>query len=1029
MQGDVVPPGPSKVIGSQSPGLDSTLQPTGSLEASDMPPPDSEATKKFTDEYVVLPGHRAKSKIIWAVIILVLLVLGGASLFLVFRGGNTASIEAGRFDSVTLPLGEIKDQDDASKSASELQVNGQLKVSEALTLSPGSQPLQPKAGQVYFDKTSKLLLMYDGQKFTSLGSSLTTYSTTNVTNLTNLTNFTNLTNSVTNITNILGAIGNPLQVQPDTPGIQQVGNFNISGTGMVGLLQTTAIASPSALNVSTGNAVGASGGITIKTGDSSTTASGNLTLDTGAAIISGVEVGGKDFETGTEGIIPCFGFADTATQSSIVQQNGSYTLRWAAGGSPTACLNDAEPYQTVPVVPGHSYAFSLWVRAGTNPATIRAQAQFSSNGFGGASLLAQTEWGTATDTTTGWTNVTGVLVAPAGANYVGLRLFSSNIVASGDVHYIDNYTVTDLSSSTAVAALNLGATNAQQVTLGNSSQIAPTSIYGGGINLNAGLGNFNIAGGALSQTTSGATYTTTSGALDITAAASSIWKVANGTGAGGTLTVQAGGGGGNGAGGELKLRAGVGSGAGAGGGISIISGDSSSTASGNITIDSGNGIINGTVIGTKGFEGGSDNMTPWFGSTVAQSSAMARTGNGSLAVSITNSFWGTIENLPGTPVAPGHQIYYSFWVRAGTSTSTIGTSIAYVGSSATSSLNSVTDSATGWTQVSGTAVAPAGATSAYFRIQSNTGAVGTVHYFDDFEVIDLSSSSAFSAIDIGTTNAKAVTIGNANQISATTIRGSGINLQAGQGSIALTGGVFSLTGSAASALTTSAGALTITSATSATWGIATSTTGNGEDLRITAGNGMGVGVSNGGDLYLQGGLANGGGIGGSVIVRSKTDATDAFQIQTSASAALFVADTSNLTITIGGSAGAFAKLALANAHFTSTQTVAPTIDVPAACGTGSTAAVTAGSTDVAGSFTITAGATGTPSTCDTTITFNQPYTTAPKSIIVVGKADAASAAQQIYVASTTTTNFTVSFGNTSGGVNGTTYSFSYWVVE
>lgn len=121
-----------------------------------------------------------------------------------------------------------------------------------------------------------------------------------------------------------------------------------------------------------------------------------------------------------------------------------------------------------------------------------------------------------------------------------------------------------------------------------------------------------------------------------------------------------------------------------------------------------------------------------------------------------------------------------------------------------------------------------------------------------------------------------------------------------------------------------------------------------------------------------------------------------------------------------------------NAHINSTQTTAPTISAPLSCGTADySASVTAGSTDSAGSFTINAG-TGTPrNTCDTVITFNTAYTTAPKAVIVSpgNSSNAASSAGQkaLNVSAITTTSFTVRMNvNPAASEVNTWY---YWVIE
>ena len=208
-----------------------------------------------------------------------------------------------------------------------------------------------------------------------------------------------------------------------------------------------------------------------------------------------------------------------------------------------------------------------------------------------------------------------------------------------------------------------------------------------------------------------------------------------------------------------------------------------------------------------------------------------------------------------------------------------------------------------------------------------------------------------------------------------------------------------------------------------------SNSGTGGDLTLKAGNGSAGGTNDGGDLILQGGRANAGGLNGSVVVRPLTDSNDAFQLQNSASTPLFIADTADMKLSVTGTDSAFATLALTDSHFRSTQTTPPTISVPANCGTAPTAVITPGSTDSAGSLTITTGTGGTSASCDVTITFHRPYGSAPKSILVVGKTSATSAARQPYIASETAASFTMSFANSAGGADSTPYIYSYWVIE
>lgn len=468
------------------------------------------------------------------------------------------------------------------------------------------------------------------------------------------------------------------------------------------------------------------------------------------------------------------------------------------------------------------------------------------------------------------------------------------------------------------------------------------------------------------------------------------------------------------------------------GSISITTGNSSTTASGNIAIDTGTGIIDGEVIEDKTFEGGLDNMTPWFGSTIAQSTAQARTGTHSLAATTNDPFWGVIELLPGTSVTAGHQYLFSIWVRADTIGRTINANVVWEGSGGqTVPLNSVVDNTTGWTEMTGLGTAPATGTSAYFRISSSGATVGEVHYFDDITITDLSSSSAISAISLGSTNAKIVTIGNLGQIGKTSIRGgSGIDLNSGAAGITLNGGVMNITGSAASALSTTSGALTLTSATAATWGVGSASIGNGENLTVKGGNAAAGGNNDGGDLILQGGQASAAGVGGAVIVRPLTDTTDAFQVQNNAGSPLLTADSTNMTISVTGTDTSFARLAITDAHFSSTQTTTPTISTPTDCGTTPTAAVTAGSTDSAGSFIVTAGSGAVTGPCAVTLTFHQPYGTTPKSVIVVPTTAVGTAPQgkAAVVSATLTTGFSTTITPANPAADEVN-SYYYWVIE
>jgi hypothetical protein len=170
-------------------------------------------------------------------------------------------------------------------------------------------------------------------------------------------------------------------------------------------------------------------------------------------------------------------------------------------------------------------------------------------------------------------------------------------------------------------------------------------------------------------------------------------------------------------------------------------------------------------------------------------------------------------------------------------------------------------------------------------------------------------------------------------------------------------------------------------------------------------------------------------VSGTARLQTTTNSTTAFQIQNSAGTPLFIADTSGMAITIAGTATTFATLVLSNAHFSSTQTTAPTISTPLNCGTSPSAAVTVGATDSAGSFTLTAGTGTVTGPCSTTITFNKAYGSTPKSVIITPTTAIGSSPQgkMAVVSATSANSFTVTLGTNPAASEVNAYY--YWVVQ
>lgn len=154
--------------------------------------------------------------------VLVALVLIGSVITLVRRASRPVTAEVGSFGNTHLPLGQVAgDQAVQLGVGQSLLVNGQLKVSNTVVISPSEQPANPTTGQLYFDQNTKQLAYYNGNEFLSLGGTTgLVQNTTNTTNITNVTGAGGLT-----------AIGGTANTVPKFVNSQRLGNSIISDDG------------------------------------------------------------------------------------------------------------------------------------------------------------------------------------------------------------------------------------------------------------------------------------------------------------------------------------------------------------------------------------------------------------------------------------------------------------------------------------------------------------------------------------------------------------------------------------------------------------------------------------------------------------------------------------------------------------------------------------------------------------------------------------------------------------------------------
>lgn len=447
-----------------------------------------------------------------------------------------------RLKSQTIPLTSLglKTASPLNTATGTLTVNGNVNVTNSLVLDPTPAPADAVAGQLYFDHSHNQLGFYNGSSFIYLqgssGTQVTNYYTTNVTN-NNVTNVTSGSSSSSGPTGTAGDIamftasntlGNSIITENGT-------TINVGGSTInIGAAATPANVtvgstnnnSTLALQGGTGgitlltgdSASGASGSINIASGASSTESAGNVTIDTGSSTITGLGVADFTFEPISD--INDFewyvGNSLTFGQDCTVAHTGScsmYVTGYGTGGGNDVMVqqNGVPPSGQFTVVPGHKYTFSMWVRAQSSAAPIYGQV------YGLTGCAAPTQ----NDSTTQWTNIVWSCTAAVGQSYGWFQAgFDS---PTTETHYFDDVTATDVSASVTTAKLNLGTTNAQEVTIGNATnQLSATSIYGYGITLSAGRGDVNVSGtnDTISSTGTGS-FTATGGALTLSGAGGS----------------------------------------------------------------------------------------------------------------------------------------------------------------------------------------------------------------------------------------------------------------------------------------------------------------------------------------------------------------------------------------------------------------------------------------------------------------------------------------------------------------------------
>jgi hypothetical protein len=411
------------------------------------------------------------------------------------------------FGTVQVPLGEIVDGKNLAIGGgnSNVTINGQLQLSDALYLVPTLQPTGAKAGQIYYDKNTNQLAYFNGEQFVFLTSP--SPSQGNIQTLTGVQSLAGATGQFT-LGQGLTLNGNQLSnsgvlsVQGESgdvsltagPGIV-INGTNFSNSGVISI----SAGSPNVIVNNDGN--------------------GNVTIDIAAVPGSGTVTSSG----GTSGSIPLFTGAQNIEDSIITQSGltvtisgdlsvvtGGLTLSSALtvsnGGTGATSLAAngvliGNGTAAVSSVPAGGAGLCLLSTAGAPvwAACPSAAAVTSLNGLTGALNIANASGAGTTITLDDASNVTKGIASFNGTNFT---------VAGGAVDTVQNINTTatptfagvNTNSITPSAALTVGV-SAQTALLQGSTTTITSNGAGNNIVLNSAASielqdNTNITGNA-----------------------------------------------------------------------------------------------------------------------------------------------------------------------------------------------------------------------------------------------------------------------------------------------------------------------------------------------------------------------------------------------------------------------------------------------------------------------------------------------------------------------------------------------------
>lgn len=190
-----------------------------------------------------------------------------------------------------------------------------------------------------------------------------------------------------------------------------------------------------------------------------------------------------EFGAGTGTWVPSTNCAIARAASPAYAGAGSLAVTSLAAGDmgPSSCNAASITTLGLPCSPGDLIVMSGWWLAGTTPRQVQMGAQFFTATGAGISLLSDSAHA-ASDAATGWTKIAGQVTAPATAAFCKLFPLVKATGTAGEVHYLDEAYIADLTTGNALRQTFQGLTRsangvAKSHSAGEDIRLYPTPVF------------------------------------------------------------------------------------------------------------------------------------------------------------------------------------------------------------------------------------------------------------------------------------------------------------------------------------------------------------------------------------------------------------------------------------------------------------------------------------------------------------------------------------------------------------------------